>query len=86
VDVGVEMEVDGIGMPRGHGIYSVSTHAYVRDRTLLPHGAVATSSYLSSALCWEPALWPQSRLVESRSWDLIGLRLAALLGYCVQMC
>jgi hypothetical protein len=52
VDVGVEMEVDGIGMPRGHGIYSVSTHAYVRDRTLLPHGAVATSSHLSGAPCW----------------------------------
>ena len=42
----------GTGMPRGDGMYSVSTHAYVRDRTLLPHGAVATSSYLFGAPCW----------------------------------
>lgn len=41
-----------MGMPRRDGMYSVSTHAYVRDRTLLPHGAVVTSSYLSGAPCW----------------------------------
>jgi hypothetical protein len=41
-----------MGMPRRDGMYSVSTHAYVRDRALIPHGAVATSSYLSGAPCW----------------------------------
>lgn len=33
-----------------------------------------------------PAFWPQSHLVDGRCGDVIGLSLAALRDYCVQMC